>query len=371
MEKNFENRRIEEIIDYHFGNPVFLRQAFVRRSYTEENGGENNEVLEFIGDKALDVAVVRFLTQVFGSVNYDEEDEFKRGTAHLAYNPRDQFYVKFLTGKDKEYPEYSCKLNEGELTKLKQRMVEKKTLAKRIDELGLAQYLIVSEGDEVKRISEEQSVKEDLFEAIIGAVAIDSNWDFGKIVHVVEIMLRPDTFLETQEIDYVGAIFEWAAKKGLTPEIYYSDDQTDLMIRSVYEEYSKSRGGVICKLVLDSNLPPFNGFGRSQHAARKDVCKFAYEYLMKKKMLFSVREEIENPNLEEAIGQLETLSRRGYFSIPEYEFEEEHDENGNPIWNVTCKIPEKKKIFSSKNSVKKMAKKQAALKMLKCVLKSR
>ncbi len=370
MKTIFESEKIEALIGYHFDNYALLRQAFVRRSYTEETGGENNEVLEFIGDKALDVAVVRFLTQTFGSVNYDEEDEYKRSTAHLYYNPKAPFYFKILTGKEKEYPEYRCLLNEGELTKLKQRMVEKKTLAKRVDELGLARYLIVGGGDKAKDIIKEDSVKEDLFEAVIGAVAIDSNWDFGKIVHVVETMLRPETFLDTKEIDYVGAIYEWAAKKGLTPDLNYSDDHTDLMLKSMYEQYSKTGGNIKCKMVLDSSLPPFNGFGRSQHTARRDVCKLAYEYLMKKKMFHSVGEEIPNPNLEDSIGQLETLARRGFFALPEYEITEDHDENGNPVWLVVCKIPKQKKSFSAKNSVKKTAKKQAAYCMLLHVLKT-
>lgn len=38
----------------------------MRRSYAKENGGEGNEVLEFIGDKVLDYAVVRFLTDKYG-----------------------------------------------------------------------------------------------------------------------------------------------------------------------------------------------------------------------------------------------------------------------------------------------------------------
>ena len=54
---------IQEQIGYRFKNPYLLEQAFTRRSYSEENGGENNEVLEFIGDKALDLAVVRYLTE--------------------------------------------------------------------------------------------------------------------------------------------------------------------------------------------------------------------------------------------------------------------------------------------------------------------
>ena len=54
-----ELKRIEDIIGYNFNNLDLLQQAFVRRSYSEENGGENNEVLEFIGDKALDIVIVK------------------------------------------------------------------------------------------------------------------------------------------------------------------------------------------------------------------------------------------------------------------------------------------------------------------------
>ena len=46
---------IQNHIDYRFKKPDLLKQAFIRRSYSKEHGGENNEVLEFIGDKALDL----------------------------------------------------------------------------------------------------------------------------------------------------------------------------------------------------------------------------------------------------------------------------------------------------------------------------
>ena len=48
---------VERQIGYKFVNRDLLVQAFVRKSYSMENGGENNEVLEFIGDKALDLSV--------------------------------------------------------------------------------------------------------------------------------------------------------------------------------------------------------------------------------------------------------------------------------------------------------------------------
>ena len=41
---------IEKQIGYTFENKELLQQAFIRRSYSKENGGEDNEVLEFIGD---------------------------------------------------------------------------------------------------------------------------------------------------------------------------------------------------------------------------------------------------------------------------------------------------------------------------------
>ena len=52
---------IQNHIDYRFKNTDLLEQAFIRRSYSEENGGADNELLEFIGDKALDLVVVKSL----------------------------------------------------------------------------------------------------------------------------------------------------------------------------------------------------------------------------------------------------------------------------------------------------------------------
>ena len=57
---------IQDQIGYNFKNTDLLQQAFVRRSYSHENGGENNEVLEFIGDKVLDFIVVKLLSDKFG-----------------------------------------------------------------------------------------------------------------------------------------------------------------------------------------------------------------------------------------------------------------------------------------------------------------
>ena len=82
----------------------------------------------------------------------------------------------------------------------------------------------------------------------------------------------------------------------------------------------------------------------------------------------TIKDEIENPNYNDSIGQLETLSRRGYFSLPTYKYKETHDEDGNPIWACQCKVKEVDIVTNGRSSSKKDAKKQAAFDMLTYVL---
>ena len=73
MEIDLKN--IQKIIGYDFENENLLKQAFIRTSYSEEFGGPDNQILEFIGDRALDVAVIRTLTITYGEIR--ELDGFK------------------------------------------------------------------------------------------------------------------------------------------------------------------------------------------------------------------------------------------------------------------------------------------------------
>lgn len=346
MEKEIMIGMVEhQIGGYVFKNKDLLIQAFTRRSFTEENGGENNEVLEFIGDKALDLAVIQLLVKRYGTIE----------------------------------KEFECELNEGELTKLKSRMVEKKNLARRIDELGLAQWLKMGKSDIKNNVQNEMSVKEDLFEAIIGAVAIDSNWDMEEIESVTDIMLNSDEFLlNDEETNYVSLIQEWEQNvNGVIPlykfekEGYQSTLYDQFNGISQYVPISEwSRIKYHCHLKLLDNMQIFRGFGASQGEAKMNVCKLAYETLTKDGTIkeFTIRDEIENPNKSDAINQLEILARRGYFSIPTYKYKETHDDDGNPIWKCECRIKEYKEFFYSKSSSKKDAKKTVAFKMLKFVL---
>ncbi len=78
-----EDSHLEEVqrkIDYSFNNIDLLLQAFTRSSYSAQFGGENNEVLEFIGDKVLDMYVTKIIADDFGFMKYqsdyyDEEED--------------------------------------------------------------------------------------------------------------------------------------------------------------------------------------------------------------------------------------------------------------------------------------------------------
>ncbi len=351
---------IEDQIGYTFKNRDLLQQAFVRRSYAKENGGEDNEVLEFIGDKALDLVVVKLLTDKFGYF-VSECDDFD---------------------SENDFDEFACEYREGKLTELKKRLVEKKMLAHRIDMLGLAEYLIMGKGDRSNNIAEQDSVKEDLFEAIIGAVVLDTEWDFTEIESTIEIMLDPECELAgNDELNYIQEIQDWTLKNNNSIPLYHYEEGSYqstwcFPFDGISQQFNNldeiSRKMHLlkfrCLLKIRDDLPIFRGFGESKAEARKNVCILAYKHLEKNDLLFTIRDEIENPNRDEAIGQLEILARRGYFSIPTYDFSQQHDDNGNPIWKAACHIEEYDTYYRATSSSKKDAKKDSAYEMLLYVL---
>ncbi|MBQ4382734.1 MAG: hypothetical protein II794_08370, partial [Oscillospiraceae bacterium] len=247
METKLFVNMVQAQIGYTFKKPALLFQAFTRRSYAEENGGEDNEILEFIGDKALDLAVIKLLTEKYGQL--------------------------------KEV--FSSSLDEGELTQLKSRMVQKKTLAGRIDKLGFASFLLMGKGDEKNNAADVPSVKEDLFEAIVGAVALDCNWDFSTIVPVVDIMISAEEFfLSDYDDNYVRMIYEWEEQKyGTIPLFWLQRGYNDAA--AYYGTVVTAGHGVIyqrapayeynevyyCDLKVLNDLPVYRGWGPSKSKA--------------------------------------------------------------------------------------------------------
>lgn len=166
---------VQQKISYYFHNTDLLFQAFTRSSYSAENGGENNEVLEFIGDRVLDFYVTKVIAERFGYMKsqsdyYDKEEDWN------------DFCIK-------------AHRDEQSFTELKKEIVSNKTLAKRIDKLGFKNLMFMGQSDIDNKVQNQEKVKADLFESILGAIAIDSEWNPDSLQNSVEFMLNIESFL--------------------------------------------------------------------------------------------------------------------------------------------------------------------------------
>ncbi len=131
----------EKHIGISFKDPDFLVQAFVHRSFLNENRDfplAHNERLEFLGDAVLELVVTEFLFQEY-------------------LNP------------------------EGELTNWRAALVNGQMLAEVANDLGMEPYLFLSRGEsQDTNIKAREYILANAVEAVIGAIYLDQGWDMGK-----------------------------------------------------------------------------------------------------------------------------------------------------------------------------------------------
>ncbi|MBQ9796894.1 MAG: hypothetical protein IJW50_04160 [Clostridia bacterium] len=328
IEHEEQNQTIQSKIGYHFSNIQLLCQAFTRKSYAEENPrAQHNEVLEFYGDKALDFIVMKAMSGFYGKIGDD----------HCFFS----------------------NLEEGELTTVKAKIVCKSMLAQKVRELNFHHSLILGYGDASQKIHLQESVQEDLFEAILGAVAIDSNWNTSALEKVVERMLGLDACLRTDlqdEPDYVQVIQQWNQKKyGLLPEYTFQNWVSNYKL---LEEFPQG-GSMQCNLQLGSGML-FQSLGKNQVEARLATAKKAYHYLKNNNLLLSLTDEVGELVPEKAINQLQELYQKGFIGEPGYAFAEFSDADGTPVWECTCSVKGLDRAYSATHTSKQRAKKRAA-----------
>lgn len=126
---------LETRIGYKFRNSLLLAEALTHSSLGHETQRRHfdNQRLEYLGDAVLQLVVTEYL--------------FKR------------------------FPEFT----EGQLTKLRSRLVSREGLKLHALAIGLGQYLMMGRGEESSGGRERASILADAFEALIGAMYLDSN----------------------------------------------------------------------------------------------------------------------------------------------------------------------------------------------------
>ena len=167
---------IREKTGYCFKSRGILSQAFRRRSYCAEYSGKSNEMFEFLGDQILSYYAVKIISERCVSMNIEGD--------------------------------YSFRIRENHFTSLKQELVSNEAIAEIIDDWGISEYLIVGRSDEKNQVDQQTKVKADLFESIIGAIAIDSNWDPIVLETAVRKALNLDDRLQAIiQNDYNSVMF--------------------------------------------------------------------------------------------------------------------------------------------------------------------
>lgn len=339
--------KIEQTIGYTFENKDLLQQAFVRKSYSEEHGGQNNEVLEFIGDKALDFAVVRIMMEQFGIITEDKEwSEFK------LRNPK----------------HFQTRYGEGKFTDIKQDLVKKQALSKAMDSLGFQNYLIMGQGDTKQNRQDSISVKEDLFEAIIGAVALDCGWDMDTITHVVKSMIDFDSYFENgleNSKNSVALVQEWFQKnKGCLPQYQYLNAAENTIGEPFYGAHENGDGLYKCQLIFEQGY--FNGYGSNNAEAREKCAECFYDWLEENGYIVdSIIEAVGDPDENQSIRQLNELYQKKLISKPIYTFKQEgYDDKGCAVWRCECLVEENHRSFYNYSSSKKEAQRMSAYESL-------
>lgn len=144
--EEFETRRIiKEKTGYTFKSSIILNQVFRRSSFAAETGQNSNEIFEFIGDQVLNFYVVKIISKRCGSLSLTDD--------------------------------YTFRIRENRFTQIKQVLVNNEALAKIIEDWDIEKYLLLGSSDINNDVCKELKVKADLFEAVIGAIAVESEWN--------------------------------------------------------------------------------------------------------------------------------------------------------------------------------------------------
>jgi len=135
------NQKLNDLskkIKLNFKNKDLLVNAFIHRSYLNEHKNfylPSNERLEFLGDSVLSLITSVYLFKKFP-------------------------YLK-----------------EGDYTEIKSAIVKTESLAASASILGVNEYLMLSKGEEKSGGRNNKNILADCFEALIGAIFLDSNFE--------------------------------------------------------------------------------------------------------------------------------------------------------------------------------------------------
>ncbi|MDR2265995.1 MAG: hypothetical protein LBE09_00195 [Christensenellaceae bacterium] len=248
---------IEDTIEYKFQNVTLLEQAYTFRSFAQEHSDVcSNDLLPIIGN----AAIYRFITRFAIA-------EFMRITpAGLR-----------------------AKKAEESISKWRASLISKSYLASRLDILGIAssKYLRIGKDDTKGKNYDQDNFKATLFEAIIGAVAVDCNFDTEVLDNCIYTILRPEPGeqLDTSCFNFIGQVQYWLTEHKLAQPVYIFEElDGGFKCKATIPEYYHKLpvyGGIISEPTFRPyrGLTNFESFDEDRHKSQQKVAEEIWRYI--------------------------------------------------------------------------------------------
>lgn len=217
-DKDF-TRRLSNLLGFIPANLAIFKLAFSHKSNSSEKGYavQNNERLEYLGDAVLGTIVAEYLFQ--------------------------------------KYPNH----DEGFLTKMRSKIVKRKSLNMIGDKMGLDVLLHEHNNTRLSR-----SMLGNAVEALVGAVYLESDYSSTKQFIIKQMLRKYVDIHELERVDdnYKSQLLEWCQKNGR--HVNYK-----LLARYKYEKRDRFRVAVMVNGERMATADDFNKKSAEQNASEK------------------------------------------------------------------------------------------------------
>ena len=220
---------IEEKLNYSFMNKQLLVLSFVHRSFFNENKNlisQNNERLEFLGDSVLGLIVSDYL---------------------YAYLPQEA---------------------EGHLSHLRSHIVEAGSCSQLLNQLDVAQYILLGRGERMNDGRGRETILADLFEALIGAIYLDGGLPAAKQFFFDHYSSNLVDSLAKPLRNWKAELQDFSQKKHQKPPFYR-------IVKELGPDHSKTFQVIVC--VGDVDIA--EGVGASKKEAEQAAAENALNKL--------------------------------------------------------------------------------------------
>lgn len=223
-------RRFERLIGYTIRNPEVFSQALLHRSFLQRGqyAGRSNERLEFLGDSILNLIVAEYL------------------------------YHRFPNAA------------EGELTKIRARLVNRKALATYGKAISLSEFILMSPSAKQSIGKGHATITADSFEAVIAAIYVDGGFEAARsfVERQVLAALKKGS-VPMKDENYKSMLLEYAQSRGLGVPRY-----------SIVHEEGPDHDRTFTVEVALGNETRGSGSGKNKKDAEQAAASKALEYFL-------------------------------------------------------------------------------------------